>query len=178
MKRFLLTTALLLPTAAFAAGSDTGGTPSPSDAAKACMKIGKVLAADGKTCVAADSGALDDDALYQAAREMAYSGYYADTLQVLAAMSDPMDDRVLTYKGFVHRKMGDLDLANVFYQEAIEANPNNILARSYMAQGFVEAGDFVAARAQLLEIRARGGAGSWPEVALLNAIKTGAGYNY
>ena len=178
MKTLFLTVAFALPTAAFAAGSDSSSSPSPSDAAANCMKIGKVLASDGKTCVEPSSGALDDDMLYQAAREYAYSGQYDETLEILAAMSDPMDDRVLTYKGFVHRKQGDLVLGNAYYRQAIERNPDNILARSYMGQGFVEAGDFVAARDQLLEIRSRGGEGTWAEASLLKAITDGKTYDY
>lgn len=174
----LMTAAVLLPAAAFAAGSGSDTAPSPSDAAAACMKLGKVLASDGKTCVAPSSGALDDAALYQAARESAYSGRYGLTLDVLDAMPDQRDDRVLTYRGFVERKLGNLDAAKVFYEAALAANPDNILARSYMGQGLVAEGDFLAARAQLIEIRARGGAGSWAEASLADAIATGATYNY
>jgi hypothetical protein len=52
-------------------------------------------------CVDPQSGALDDDTLYKAARELAYAEQYPETLKVLAQMSDPQDDRVLTYLGFV-----------------------------------------------------------------------------
>lgn len=177
-RHLLLAVAFALPTAAFAAGSDDDSAPSPSSAAAACMKLGKVLASDGKTCVAPSSGALDDSALYQAARELAYSGRYDLTNEVLDAMSDQADDRVLTYRGFVQRKLGNLDAANVFYSAALANNPDNLLARSYMAQGFIADGDFVAAHEQLIEIRQRGGTGTWAEVSLADALATGKTYNY
>jgi hypothetical protein len=47
-----------------------------------------------------------------------------------------------------------------------------------MGQGLVEQGYLVEARAQLLEIRARGGAGTWAEHALQSAIETGVTYSF
>ena len=47
-----------------------------------------------------------------------------------------------------------------------------------MGQGLVDAGDKVAALAQLREIQNRGGAGTWSEVSLRNAIQTGTTYSY
>ena len=51
---------------------------------------------------------LDDETLYGAVREFAYAGQYGHAQMALAAMSDQTDDRVLTYWGFTHRKMGDV----------------------------------------------------------------------
>ena len=98
--------------------------------------------------------------------------------EVLDAMSDAQDDRVLTYKGFAYRKMGEVELGMAYYRQAIAANPDNLLARSYIGQGLAEAGEMAAARAQLTEIRTRGGRGSWPELALCMAIESGRGYSY
>jgi len=47
-----------------------------------------------------------------------------------------------------------------------------------MAQGFVIAGQKVAAIAQLREIQARGGAGTWAETSLRKSIADGTVYNY
>ena len=177
MHRVLITTALLLPTTAFAVGGGDSTAPTQTETTTTCTN-GTVWSDTKKECVAPESGALEDDELYQAARELAYAGHYPETLATLAAMSDPADDRVLTYKGFVHRKMGDVDLGNAYYRQAIARNPNNFLARSYMGQGFAEAGDLVAARAQLTEIRSRGGRNTWAEFSLRQAIETGTGYSY
>ena len=75
---------------------------------------------------------MNDDDLYGAVRELAYAGRYLDAQGVLAAMSDQNDDRVLTYKGFTNRKLGNVEVAMVFYQKALDKNPDNIQARSYI----------------------------------------------
>ena len=66
----------------------------------------------------------------------------------------------------------------MFYEQAIAANPDNMLARSYMAQGFVAEGRTDEAIAQWREIKARGGEGSWAEASLRKAIRTGMTYSY
>lgn len=177
MQRFLITAALIMPVAAYAAGGGGSSPPTQTNTTKTCSN-GQVWSDKAKACVNPQSGSLSDDALYHAARELAYAGQYAETLDVLAAMSDQNDDRVLTYLGFVHRQMGDVDLGNAYYRQAIAQNPDNLLARSYMGQGFVAIGDLVAARAELLEIQARGGTGTWPEASLRSAIMTGTGYSF
>ena len=177
MTRLLLAAAFLIPSAAFAVGSNDTSPPKPTETTMECSD-GQVWDADAKECVNPQSGSLLDDELYKAAREFAYAGQFDNTLKVLAAMSDPMDDRVLTYKGFVNRKLGHTELGNEFYLQALAVNPDNILARSYMGQGMVEAGDLIAAREQLIEIRLRGGQGTWAEAALQTAIESGKTYSY
>ena len=65
-----------------------------------------------------------------------------------------------------------------YYTAALDADPNNLLARSYMGQGHVASGQMVLAQAQLTEIRMRGGRDSWAEVSLQQAINTGVGSSY
>jgi tetratricopeptide (TPR) repeat protein len=177
MRSLIYAAALALPGAAFAAGSDDDAAPTTTETTTKCEE-GMVWDADSQKCVAPKESSLTDDALYRAARELAYAGRYGETLNVLAAMSDQRDDRVLTYRGFVHRSMGDLALGERYYRDAIAANPDNLLARSYMGQGFVEEGRIDEAYAQLVEIRARGGEGGWPAEALETAIRTGVTTNY
>ena len=93
-------------------------------------------------------------------------------------MSDQQDDRVLTYWGFTHRRPGDMDKGMGFYREALEKNPANITARSYMGQAFVELEDLVAARHQLQAIRNLDGTGTWAEISLARAIEDRTTYNY
>ena len=114
----------------------------------------------------------------EAVRELAYAGRNQDAQGVLEAMPDQDTDLVLTYWGFTHRKLGNLELARVFYEDAISQNPGNLLARSYMGQGFVTEGKTEDAIAQWREIKARGGEGTWAEVSLRDAIRTGLTYNY
>lgn len=185
---------LSLPAAAFAKDGDE--PPQQTQTTKNCFQerqwdpeikkfvrfskpVNGVWDASIRKCVRPDKTSyLDEDTLYKAVRELAYNGRYDDAISVLDQMPDQKSDRVLTYRGFTARKLGDLELANVYYQQAIDANPDNIAARSYMGQGLVEAGDKVAAQIQLDEIRARGGEGSWSEKSLAEAIKSGTGYSY
>ena len=177
MRRLLLSALLTLPTAAFAAGGGSDNPPTPTNTTKQC-KSGQVWSQQANACVNAQQGSLDDDTLYGAVREFAYAGMYDEALGALAAMSDQSDDRVLTYLGFVHRKQGDVELGNAYYRQALATNPDNFLARSYMGQGFVESGKLDLARAQLTEIRTRGGRGTWAEISLRMAIENGRGYSY
>mmetsp|Transcript_2583 Transcript_2583/g.4402 ORF Transcript_2583/g.4402 Transcript_2583/m.4402 type:complete len:200 (+) Transcript_2583:1820-2419(+) len=185
---------LALPTIGFAAGGEDKpkATKTTADCFKARQwdpetkkfvrfseKVNGVWDVDLQKCVRPDKTShLDEDTLYDAVRELAYAGRYDEATQVMDNMSDQASDRVLTYRGFTARKLGNLTLANVYYQQAIDANPDNILARSYMAQGMVAAGDKVAAMTQLREIQQRGGAGTWAEASLRSAIETGTTYSY
>lgn len=180
MRHLILCAALACPGAALAVGDDDSSPPAPSPTSTHCTggKVAVLTSTGVIKCVTPKHSSLSDDDRYQAARELAYAGRYDDALRVLAAMADQGSDRVLTYMGFVHRGMGETELGHAYYRQAIAANPDNLLARSYMGQGFVAEGKIDAARTQLSEIRARGGRGTWAEAALEIAIETGtlAGY--
>jgi len=177
MRPLILAVALLFPTAALAVGSDDDTPATPTQTTTECTD-GKVWDEKSESCRTPRESRLDDDTLYRAAREFAYAGQFGHALGALAAMSDQHDDRVLTYKGFAHRKSGDTALGMQYYVQAIVKNPDNLLARSYMGQAFVEAGDLDAAKAQLAEIRARGGRQSWSAFALKSAIAAGPSKAY
>ena len=171
MKYLALAAALALPMgAAHAAG---GGDETPS---KPKCEKGFAYDKKAKKCLAVDSS-LDVETLYQTVRALAYDGQYLAAQDVLAVMPQA-DDRTLTYMGFTNRKLGRAALAMDYYQQALAANPGNILARSYMGQGLVAEGKVADAIAQLRAIRAHGGAGTWAEASLRRAIATGQTFNY
>ena len=172
MRPILLAAALTFPLSALAAGGMDAAPPQPTETTTVCAD-GKVWDAGSESCVAPHESRLDDDALYRAARELAHAGRYEAAQEVLGSMSDPSDDRVLTYLGFTHRKMGDIDRGMACYRAALEANPGNLLARSYLGEALAEAGETARARAELSEIRRRGGRGTWAEIALRLAIEAG-----
>ena len=176
--RFLVTLLIaLLPLGAFAAGTEDTEPPEPTATTTECTD-GKVFDEETQACVAPDDSSLNNDERYRAVRELAYAGQLEAAMQVLAAMTEGDTDRVLTYKGFVNRKMGNWEAGFAAYKMAIEVNPDNILARSYLGQGLVLRNEMLQAQAQLDEIRARGGSGSWPETSLANAILTGGTTDY
>lgn len=171
MKTTFLTiaAATLISGAAFAAGSDSTTPPKPTETTKVCQN-GQIYDANTKSCLDSKVDLFDDTNRYDAAREMAYAGKYSEALTVLASAENASDPRILNYKGFVNRKLGNSRVAMAYYAEALDINPDYILARSYMGQGLVAEGDFVGARNQLVEIRARGGEGSWAEASLEQAL--------
>lgn len=182
MRKFLLLTGLVLslsPNLGWAAGGDGGseGEPTPTQTSKDCKKT-EIWDEKAKKCAPAQESRFDDDTRYRAVRELAWSGQPERALLVLATMSEGDSDRVLTYKGFAHRKAGRLKVGLKHYARALDQNPDNILARSYLGQAYVEMNKLDLARAELSEIRARGGAGSWAEASLAKAIKSGKTYGY
>ena len=137
--------------------------PKPTETTTDC-DLGFIFDDATKACVAPENTTDDQAALYLDARELAWAGRLNDATRVLNLMVP--SDKVITYQGFVARKSGDWKAASAFYQAALNANPNNLLARSYYGQGLVDAGDIAGAKTQLTEIRKRGGRQTWPEVAL------------
>ena len=162
--------------AVWAAGDDVTTPPAPTPTPR-CPE-GQIHDKKAGKCGPVKSSSRNDTDRYQAVRELAYAQRYTAASLVLDAMADQLDDRVLTYRGFLMRKTGRLDQAATYYRSAIEKNPNNLLVRSYMGQGFVESGDLAAARRQHEEILARGGQGTWAEVSLRDALASGRTYRY
>ncbi|MCF3641643.1 hypothetical protein LXM94_16850 [Rhizobium sp. TRM95111] len=111
-----------------------------------------------------------DDILYEAAREFAYAGQHENAIRALKAASDQNDPRILNYMGYNLRKLGQVELGMRYYQKALAIDSDYILARSYMGQALFEQGDVEGARVQLVEIRDRGGEGTWAYRALLETI--------
>ena len=168
MRLPIIALCLVFPVAALAV--DTDKPPEPTPTTTACTD-GKVWDHEEGACVDVREGSLDDETLYQAAREFAHAGQFPHAIAALEAMTERRSDRVLTYMGFTLRKSGNPAQGMGYYSAALARNPDNLLARSYMGQGMVELGHLEGARAELAQIRARGGAGTWPEIALLAAIR-------
>lgn len=169
--------ATALPFAVNAAGSDDTAPPTPTETTTKCPE-GQIYDADAEKCKNPQDASLGDDTRFGAVRELAYAGRYSDALATLDAMQEGDTDRVLTYRGFITRKSGDMAGGMAFYARALEVNPDNILVRSYMGQALVEQGDIAGAARQLDEIRSRNGTGTWAEAALAHAVGTGQTLNY
>lgn len=166
-----------LPFPAFAAGSSDSNPPETTKTTTECQK-GEVWDEKTKACIKADGASIDDDLRFEAARELAYVGRPEEALQMLSLMTEGETDRVMTYKGFALRKSGHVEEGIAAYEQALAMNPDNILARSYYGQLFVEMAEPELALAQLTEIRVRGGAGTWAEASLAAAIETGTTYSH
>lgn len=166
-----------LPFGAFAAGSEDPEPPAPTPTSTTCTGV-QIWDDKTKACVDPQSGWLEDDTRFQAVRELAHAGQPERALMVLATMREGETDRVLTYLGFANRKADRLELGLAWYDRALAQNPDNLLARSYLGQALVQMMEMDLATEQLIQIRARGGAGSRAEAALATAIETGFSASY
>lgn len=175
--RLAILTLSLLPGLAFAAGSESSDAPTPTETVEQCTE-GLVFDIATQTCMTPEASTNDDSAMMNDIRSLSHVGRYADALVLLAAMPDQSDPLVLTYYGFVTRKSGDLDAGLAFYAQALTIDPDNMLARSYRGQAYVDQGRMDLAMADLTQIRMAGGRGTWAETSLATAIATGQTYTH
>ena len=176
--RMILAAALALaPYAALAAGSDDSEPPKPTATTTECEE-GMVWDEKTETCVKPEEQSLNDDQRFGAVRELAYAGRYDEAMVVLAAMTEGETSRVMTYRGFLLRQTGEVEAGIEAYERAIALDPANSLARSYYGQLLVQMDELALAEAQLIQIRAHGGTGTWAERALQTAITTGVTYTF
>ena len=117
------------------------------------MKNGKKV----KICVKPTAGLLTDDEFYDQGRLLAKQGEYDWALSVLAMVSNQNDPKVLNYTGYSHRKAGRLETGITYYRKALALNPNFVLAREYLGEGYVAAGRVDLAMVELGEIKNRCG---------------------
>jgi tetratricopeptide (TPR) repeat protein len=146
---FTLVVGALSP--AFSMGGDDG-----DDSGNKCKK-GEVWDKKAKKCVKKSSINLPDDELYRQGAALALAGQYDRALEVLALVKNQNDPRVLNYTGYSNRKLGRLDAAFGYYKKALDIDPNFVLAREYLGEGYVAAGRIDLAKGQLTEIAARCG---------------------
>ena len=104
---------------------------------------------------------------------LAKAGEYEWALQVLAAIQNQNDPRVLNYTGYSNRKAGRLEIGITYYRKALAIDPNFVLAREYLGEGYVAAGRIDLAKLELNEIKNRAGTGSEEYQDLSKAIATG-----
>ena len=134
------------------------------------IKVSGVLV---KKCVKVQSGILPDEDLYQQGYVLAKSGEYDWALQVLAAVQNQNDPRVLNMTGYSNRKAGRLEIGITYYRKALAIDPNFVLAREYLGEGYVAAGKLDLAKAELSEIATRCGIACEEYKDLSKAITTG-----
>jgi tetratricopeptide (TPR) repeat protein len=145
-------------------GQSTGSkdltAPSPKQLLCKKGEIVKTVVKDGKkekSCVKEAAGIVPDNELYDQGRALAKQGEYDWALSVLALITDQNDPKVLNYIGYSHRKAGRLDIGITYYSKALALDPDFVLAREYLGEGYVAAGKIDLAKIQLAEIQKRCG---------------------
>ena len=162
---------------AFAAGGGSSSPAQPAQVVKKCkegevVKKVKRLGFWVKKCVPIEQSFLSDDELYEQGRQLAKAGEYEKALIVLAAIKNQNDPRVLNYTGYSNRKAGRLEIGITYYRKALAIDPNFVLAREYLGEGYVSAGRIDLAQIELNEIKARAGANSEEYKDLAKVIAT------
>jgi tetratricopeptide (TPR) repeat protein len=124
-------------------------------------------------CVGQKSGLLSDEDLARAGRQLALDGHYHDAIKVLELASNKNDPAVLTYLGYSHRKLGNIDLGISLYKEALDIDPDNVDTREYLGEGYVSKGELDLAWLELVEIKKRCGKTCVEYQALEKALRSG-----
>jgi len=170
---------LAIAAPAGAVGMDEDTPPAPTPTTVSC-EDGMVWDAEAAACVEIVESRLPQtpDRLIAAVRELAYADRHLDALALLSRAPNQADTMVLTYFGYVTRKMGDMAAGLAYYDRALVAAPDNTLARAYLGLAYLQTGQREQAEIQLAEIRARGGAGRWSEQVLAQALIDGNATRY
>jgi tetratricopeptide (TPR) repeat protein len=151
---------------AHAAGSDT------SSSTPTCKK-GYVYSSSKKKCVKQTSEIVPDRSLKAQGWALARAGQYEAAIELFRLVADKSDPEALNGLGFSHRKLGKVEQGIGYYARALEINPDYVLAREYLGEGYVKMGRMDLAREQLAEIGNRCGTACEEYLLLAQAIDTG-----
>jgi tetratricopeptide (TPR) repeat protein len=125
-------------------------------------------------CVGQKSGLLSDEDLARAGRQLALDGHYRDAIKVLEMAANENDPAVLTYLGYSHRKLGNIDFGISLYKRALDIDPDNVDTREYLGEGYVSKGELDLAWLELVEIEKRCGTTCVEYQALDKAMRSGS----
>ncbi len=115
-----------------------------------------------------------DDKLYLQGRALAKSGEYAKAIELLKT-ADQTDPQVLNYLGYSYRKSGDLTTGIKYYKLALAIDPDFVLAREYLGEGYVKAGRIDLAKLELAAIEKICGTACEEYIDLAAVIEKGGG---
>jgi tetratricopeptide (TPR) repeat protein len=127
-------------------------TPPPT-----CLKKGTVWDAKQKKCVAQQKGKQSDQSLLEQGWRLARTGHYDLAIDLFMLMRDRSNPSALNGLGYANRKLGRFDIGIGYYQAALAIDPDYLLAREYLGEGYAASGRIDLALAQLDEIKQRCG---------------------
>ena len=136
------------PASAFGGGGTTPSAPDCPD--------GEVWSKKWKKCILAGHKDVTGEERYEQGWVLAKSGEYHRAIAMLK-LADQSDPRVLNYLGYSHRKSGDLKTGIKYYKAALAIDPDFVLAREYLGEGYVKAGRLDLAKLELEQIGKRCG---------------------
>jgi len=156
---------------ALAAGSDSPAPPPPpASDTKAPPKDNKDTKGDKKSSV-------EDPAFlkgYRAAYATIYENNdYAAAIPQLEALGQNDRADVANLIGYSYRKLGNYQLASVWYERALKADPNHVRTWQYYGLWQVEQGNREQAKYHLAKIEALAGTSSIEYRSLATALANG-----
>ncbi|MGD9867833.1 MAG: tetratricopeptide repeat protein [Hyphomicrobiales bacterium] len=126
----------------------------------ACIRTcptGEIWSCTRKECVKRTSSGATDVQLYTEALSLIQESRFREALDLLHAVQNQQDPKVLNYIGYSTRKLGDVDKGLTYYHKALALDPDLNIAREYLGEGYLQKGDVASARLQLAEIEKRCG---------------------
>ena len=156
----------VVPTTGFADGGGISIEPN--------CKVGYVYSKKKKKCVRKRSEIFPDQILKEQGWSLAYAGKFEAAIELFELAADQSDPEVLNGLGYNNRKLGRLETGFSYYKKALAINPDYILAREYLGEGYVAAGRINLAKLQLEEIAKRCGSSCKEYKKLAMVIETGS----
>ena len=138
---------LALPGQSFSAADD-------GPKAEKCSK-GFVWNEQTSKCDKKTSERVPDKAITDQAWLWAYAGDYTYAIELFSEVAAKGDPSALNGMGYSHRKLGKTQQAIGYYEQALAIDPNYLLARNYLAKGYLAMGQMEPALQQLTEIGKR-----------------------
>ncbi len=130
----------------------TTTTPPPT-----CLQKGLVWDDTQKKCIAQKKGKVPDQSLLQQGWRLARTGHYDLAIDLFMLMADRSSPSALNGLGYANRKLGRFDIGITYYHQALAIDPDYVLAREYLGEGYAATGRIDLARAELTEIQKRCG---------------------
>ena len=123
--------------------------------------IAGLLSAGGSAALAAGTSPSAATPDYASAQAAVKAGRYSDAMAILAALAqtDANNPDVWNLLGYSSRKLGDRNKAALYYQYALQLNPQHVGALEYQGELFVETGALEMARVNLARLESICGAG-------------------
>jgi len=90
---------------------------------------------------------------YRAARALVLDGKYEEGIAAFKALGRDDSAEVANYIGYANRKMGNYDLAKIWYDKALAIDPNHVRTWQYYGMWHVEQGNMLKAADFLEKIR-------------------------
>jgi tetratricopeptide (TPR) repeat protein len=90
---------------------------------------------------------------YRAARQLVLEGKYEEGITAFMALGRDDHPDVANYIGYANRKLGNYDLAKVWYEKALASDPNHVRTWQYYGMWQLEQGNMLKAADFLETIR-------------------------